>query len=442
MYKNMKIFILGMGKSGEAAARTLCKDNEVLLTDIKFKDNKKIEELKKLGVNVIITENQEELLDNSFDLVVKNPGVKPDNCVVLKAKRLGLPIVNEMEIAYNLLPKNVKIVGITGSNGKTTTTSITYEILKTANLKVHLGGNIGIPLCSILENIKEGDILVLEISSHQLVNLDKFKTNISAITNFSEVHLDMFGTYDNYKKNKLNIFNHHTKEDIAIINGRDKDLVSYTKEIPSTKLYFNSIEESDCYIKEDKIYYKGEFVCELDDIRLKGMHNYENVMCAIMIAKEFNVSNRTIIETLNNFGGVEHRMEFVSRINGREFYNDSKATNNKSTIVALSSFKSPVILLLGGLDRGQSFDELDGHMEYVKEVICYGQTKNKIEDYCKSRGINVTVTSNLKEATKCAYNLSEEHDTILLSPACASWDQYDSFEKRGEEFKEIIGELE
>lgn len=439
MYKNMKIYILGMGKSGKAASKILCENNKVLLTDIKDDDEK--DELRKLGIDVIITDKQEDLLDNTFDLVIKNPGVKPDNKVVLKAKKLKIPIINEMEVAYNLLPKDVKIIGITGSNGKTTTTSITYEILKNASLNVHLGGNIGIPLCSILKDIKENDILVLEVSSHQLVDLDKFKTNISAITNFSEVHLDMFGTYDNYKTNKLNIFKHHTKKDIAIINGKDQDLVSYTKNIPSTKLYFNSQQYSDCYIKNNKIYYKEQFIIDLDDIKLKGMHNYENAMIAIMIAKEFGVSNDIIIKTLNSFGGVEHRMEFVAKINDREFYNDSKATNNKSTIVALSAFKNPVILLLGGLDRGQSFDELDGHTDYVKEVICYGQTKEKIKDYCTKRNIKVNVLNTLSEATKYAYEISAKGDTILFSPACASWDQYVSFEQRGNEFKQIVKEI-
>ncbi len=438
MYKNKNIFVLGMGKSGCAVSRLLSKDNHILLTDIKCDDYDLIKELEKQNINVAITKEQDKLLNESVDILVKNPGIRADNKVVVKAKKLGIPVINEVEVAYNLLPKGVKIVGITGSNGKTTTTSITYEILKQASLPVHLGGNIGIPVSSLIGKVKENDILVLEISSHQLVDLKNFKTDISVLTNFSEVHLDMFGTYDNYKNNKLRIFNHHTNKDIAILNGKDKDLVSLTKNIPSTKLYFSSENKADCYIKDSKIYYKENPVCELNDIRIKGMHNYENVMCAITVAKQFNISNEIIKEALDNFGGVEHRMEFVRRINEREFYNDSKATNNKSTIVALSSFTNPVILILGGLDRGQSFDELDGHMDYVKHVICYGQTKEKIEKYCTKRNIDVTKVDNLEEATRLAYNISKEHETILLSPACASWDQYKSFEDRGNEFKKIV----
>ncbi len=442
MYEGKKIFVLGMGRSGIAVSKLLCEKNHILLTDVKCDDLGLIKELEDMGINVVITKNQAELFNENFDYLVKNPGIRADHEVVVKAKKLGIPVINEMEVAYNLLPDGVKIVGITGSNGKTTTTSITYEILKLADLPVHVGGNLGIPLCSIIKNVKAGDILVLEVSSHQLVDLNNFKTDISVLTNLSEVHLDMFGTYENYKNNKLRIFNHHTSNDIAILNGKDKDVVELTQNIPSRKVYFSSVGEADYYIKDNKIFYHDEEICELNDIRLKGMHNYENVMCALAVAREFNVSSDVIKEALDNFSGVEHRMEFVRRLNEREFYNDSKATNNKSTIVALSSFTSPVILLLGGLDRGQSFDELDDHMNYVKGVICYGETRDKIKDYCNSRGIEVTVVDDLDEAVKLAYNLSEEGDTILFSPACASWDQFSSFEERGEKFKEIVDNLQ
>jgi len=195
-------------------------------------------------------------------------------------------------------------------------------------------------------------------------------------------------------------------------------------------------------LQNKKIIYHSEVICELSDIRLKGIHNYENVMCAILIAKQFNVSNDSIKEALNRFAGVEHRMEFVRRFENREFYNDSKATNNASTITALSAFDTPVILLLGGLDRGLPYDELAEHMKYVKAVVCYGETKDKIEEFCNRINVSVTKVDNLEEATKFAYNISEEGDTILLSPAHASWDQFKSFEERGEKFKEIINNLQ
>lgn len=442
MYKNKKLFVLGMGRSGVAVSKLLCKDNHVLLTDVKCDDEKLIKELEGLGINVVITDKQDELMSENFDYLIKNPGVFPDNKTVVKAKKLNIPVINEVEVAYNLLPKDVKIVAITGSNGKTTTTMITYEILKAAGLPVHIGGNIGIPLSDMLADIKSGDIPVLEISSHQLIDIDRFNPDISAITNFSEVHLDMFKTYENYKNNKLRIFKNHSLLNKLILNAGDNEVVELTKPAPSEKIYFNSNGESDIYIKGRNIIYRDEIVCDLSDIRIKGMHNYENVMCAIAIAKQFNVSNEAIKEALNNFAGAEHRMEFVRRFNDREFYNDSKATNNKSTITALSSFDTSVILLLGGLDRGLPFDDLKPYMDHVKAVVCYGETKDKIEEFCKGINIAVTKVDNLEEATKFAYNISEKGDTILLSPACASWDQFKSFEERGKKFKEIINNLQ
>ena len=442
MYKKKKIIVLGMVSSGVAVSKLLSKDNSILLTDIKCDDNKLMEELESLGVNVVIADKQAGLLNESFDYLIKNPGISLDNEVVVKAKELKIPVINEVEVAYNLLPKNVKIIAITGSNGKTTTTMITYEILKAAGLPVHMGGNIGIPVCDLVSTIKSGDILVLEISSHQLVDINKFNPDISVITNFSEVHLDMFKTYENYKNNKCKIFKNHSLLDKLILNGNDKEVVDITKPAPSEKIYFNSHGKGDIYIKNKKIIYHSEVICELSDIRLKGIHNYENVMCAILIAKQFNVSNDSIKEALNRFAGVEHRMEFVRRFENREFYNDSKATNNASTITALSAFDTPVILLLGGLDRGLPYDELAEHMKYVKAVVCYGETKDKIEEFCNRINVSVTKVDNLEEATKFAYNISEEGDTILLSPAHASWDQFKSFEERGEKFKEIINNLQ
>lgn len=442
MYRNKRIFVLGMGLSGIAVSKLLSKNNYVLITDVKCDDTDLIMELEDLGINVVITENQDKILNDSFDYVIKNPGIRFDNETVLKAKHLNIPVINEVEAGYNMLPEGVKIIGITGSNGKTTTTMITYEILKMAGLPVHIGGNIGIPLCDIVSDVKSGDIIVLEVSSHQLVDIDKFNADISVVTNLSKVHLDMFGTYENYINNKCRIFKNHSLLNKLILNGNDQEVLEISSVAPSEKIYFNSVDKGDICINGKNIIYHGDVVCELNDIRIKGIHNYENVMCAIAIAKEFNVDNTAIKEALNNFAGAEHRIEFVRRFNDREFYNDSKATNNTSTIVALSSFDNPVILLLGGVDRGQSFYELDGYMDNVKMVVCYGETKEKINDYCSEKNIPVTVVDDLEEATKFAYNVSDKGDVILLSPACASHDQFNSFEHRGTVFKEIVERIQ
>ena len=234
MFKNKKIFILGMARSGYEAAKLLSKDNIILITDKKEQELTKVEELEKLGVVVKIVDDPINLFDSTYDYVIKNPGIKLDHPIVVKAKSLSIPVINEVEVAYHFLPK-VKIIGITGSNGKTTTTTLTYEILKKANLPVHLGGNIGYPLCSLVNKCKDGDILVLEISGHQLHDCKDFKTNIGVMTNLSEVHIDHFGSYDNYKYNKSLIFRNHTEKDIAILNVENKDVLDVTKSIKSKK---------------------------------------------------------------------------------------------------------------------------------------------------------------------------------------------------------------
>jgi len=441
MYDNKKIFILGMARSGYEVAKLLSSHNcDILVTDGKEQNEDHVKELNDLGVKVIITDKQADLLDESFDYVVKNPGISPDVETCLKAMELSIPIVNELEVAYHYLKDNVKIVGITGSNGKTTTTTLTYEILKAADVPVHLGGNIGYPMSSLIDKVKENEIIVLELSAQQLEDFYDFKVNIGIITNLTPVHLDRYKTFENYMKYKKKIYNNSSE--IAILNGGDEEVINLTKDISSKKIYYSANKKCDLYIEDKAIYYNNELIIKLDDIRLKGNHNYENIMCAIAVAKEFNVSNDVIKEVLSKFVGVEHRLEFVNKINDREFYNDSKATNVKSTIIALSSFDKPTILLLGGLDRGHSFDELLPYMNNVKYVVCYGETKDRILEFCQNNNFECYKFDNLTEATKTAYNLSSEGDVILLSPACASWDQYSCFEDRGNEYKEVVNSLE
>lgn len=442
MFKNKKIFVLGMARSGYEAAKLLSKyNNNILVTDRKDQDINHIEELEELGVSFIQSDNPLELIDSSFDLVVKNPGIRYDHPLILKAIDLGIKVVNEVEVAYHFLPKDAYIIAITGANGKTTTTTLVYEFIKAMGKKVHLGGNIGYPLSQIVEQVESNDVVVLEISAQQLHDCYDFNPDVSILTNLVPVHIDFFGTYENYIDHKLRIFMNHNNKSIAIINKSNKDSYDSTKNINSSKIYFSSSEDADCYIKDKAIYYKEEKIINLNDIRVKGMHNYENIMCAIIATKQIGISNESIKEVLNKFSGVEHRIEFVSKINGREFYNDSKATNVESTQIALKSFDTPIILLLGGLDRGHSFDDLRPNLSNVSHIVCYGETKNRIKEFATSCNIDCTAVDTLEEATKVAYNISNEGDTILLSPACASWDQFEDFEKRGEKYKEVINNI-
>ena len=441
MFENKKILILGFARSGYEAAKLLIeKNNDVTLTDAKSEhDKEKIEQLEKLGVKLVLGEHPEDLLDSSFDYLIKNPGVPIDHFYVKKAKELGVKVINEAEMAYNLIDKDVTLVAITGTNGKTTTTTLTYEMLKEAGKNVHLTGNIGFPLCSFLDKLEDGDIIVMELSSQQLENIDNFKPDILVITNITPTHLDFFKTYEYYKEVKSRSFKNMTEKDLAILNLNDEEITNMTKNIKAKTKYFSSNGEiNGSYIKDEAIYYYDEKVVSLKDIRVVGNHNYEDIMAAIMICKEFGIENAPIKKVLKEFKGVAHRLELVDEVNGRVFYNDSKATNIRSTQIALSAFSRPTIILMGGQERNQNFMDLKDYMNNVKLIVCYGENKAHIKEFGDEINKETIVCNNLKEAFKIAYDHSEKGDVVLLSPATASWDQYAKFEDRGDEFKELV----
>ena len=441
MFENKKIFILGMARSGYEAAKLLSDyNNEIIVTDGKEQKEELVSELESLGVKVIITSDQVSLLDDSFDYVIKNPGIKYDNPVVVKAKELGIKVINEVEMAYSFLDKSVNIIGVTGSNGKTTTTTLISEFMKNSFDNVYLGGNIGIPLSNFVRDIKPNSYLVLEISDHQLCDMYNFKTNVSVLTNITPTHLDFHKSYEVYQMTKKKIFNNHTSDDLAVINKDDEVSMKITDDIKSTKVYYGHDKTNLAYYDEEGIYYDGKLVIKLDDIILKGKHNYQNIMGAIIAVKKYGVTNEVIQKVLKEFKGVEHRLEYVDTIDGVTYYNDSKATNCVSTITALNSFDKPTILLLGGYDRGHSFHDLDDSMKNVKCVVCFGETKNRIEEFCNDLNIKCYKNDTLKEAMNVVKDICTPGDVVLLSPACASWDQYDKFEDRGDEFKKLVRE--
>ncbi len=439
MYKNKKIFVLGMARSGYEVAKLLAKDNNVFITDMKEQDKEKVSELESLGVTFVISDNPDTLLDDSYDIMVKNPGIKYTHPCVVKANNMGIPVINEIEVSYHYLDKSVKIIGVTGSNGKTTTSSIIYEIMRKAyGDKVILAGNIGTPLSHFVCDIKKDSYLVMEISDHQLCDMYDFKTNVSVMTNIYDCHADFHDSHERYVKTKKKIFMNHTKDDIAIINKDNSEELEITNDIDSTKYYFSKNDKTDCYYSDGFIYYKGEKFIDTSKIILKGEHNYENIMCAILACKVYGVSDKIIHEVVSKFSGVEHRLEYVGNINGREVYNDSKSTNTESTVIALNSFTKPTVLIMGGLDRGHSFDSLKEPMVHTKLVVAYGETKNRIKEFCDNINIECIICDDLVEATSIAYDNSKEGNIILLSPACASWDQFPNFETRGKLFKDTI----
>lgn len=447
MFQNNKILILGFARSGYQAAKVLMeRGNEVYLNDSKEEskmDSSQVEELRNLGVHLVFGSHPDDLLDETFDYLIKNPGVPIDHKYVLKARELGIEVINEVEMAYRLLPKDVSIIGITGTNGKTTTTTITYEIMhKAFGNRVHLAGNIGYPLSSIISSVKPNDIIVIECSCQQGENFHDFHPHVGVLTNFSEAHIDFMKTYEHYKEVKARMFYQQSSDDIAIMNYSNEDVMKELEHVSSQKKFFSSQEMVDgCHLVGRDIYYYDEKIMSQDDIKIKGIHNVENCMAAIMAVKEYGVSNDIIVDVISHFKGVEHRLEYVDTVQGVEYYNDTEATNIKCCQIALSSFEKPILLFLGGLERGQDFQELTPYMNPVKAIIAIGQCRERVAEYAKSIHKDVYVFEHLVDGFDKAVSLAEEGDVVLLSPASASWDQYKECEVRGAEFKDKVKEL-
>lgn len=447
MFENQKILILGFARSGYEAAKFLIqRGNQVVLNDSKqeeLQDAEKVKELRELGVEFVFGSHPDDLLDSTFDYLIKNPGVPIHHKYVLKARELGIEVINEVEMAYRLFPKNVTLIGITGTNGKTTTTSLTYAIVKEAfGDRAFLAGNIGFPLSGVLRELKEGDVVVVEVSCQQLANLSTFHPNIAVMTNLSPAHIDFFGSYEVYKKAKAKLFQNQTKDDVAILNVENADVLDETKRILSTKKFFSSENSiNGCYLDGRDIYYYDKKILSRDDIRIAGIHNVENVMAAVMVAKELKISDDIIRQVVRNFKGVEHRLEYVNTVNGRKFYNDTEATNIKCTQIALASFDEPTILILGGLERGQDFFELSDYLAHVKCIVAIGECRDRVVQFADTMKIPVYSYEFLRDGFQKCYEVSDSGDVILLSPASASWDQYKECEIRGTEFKDCVKAL-
>ena len=446
MFENKKILVLGMARSGYEAAKYLVKrGNTVILNDGGSAEKQKkeqIEELEKLGVTLIFGSHPDDLLDDTFDYLIKNPGIPIDHKYVLKARELNIEVINEAEMAYRLLPDDVTLIGITGTNGKTTTTTLTYEMIKASGKRVHLAGNIGYPLISFLDKLKANDIIVMEVSCQQLENMSEFKPHIALMTNLSVAHIDFLKSYENYKRVKLKLFKNQTQDDIAILNIENEEVMAGTKNIKAVTKYFSSKREiNGAYYKDGALWYYGEKILDRDKFLLAGMHNVENALGAMMIAKEVGVDNESIVKVLTTFKGVAHRLEFVDEIAGVKYYNDTEATNTKCTQIALNSFNCDTILILGGLERGQDFHDLDNYIKNVRTIVGIGQCRDRVKTYGEELNINTEIFETLSEAMKYIETIARSGEVVLLSPASASWDQYKQCEDRGDEFKEIVKKI-
>lgn len=446
-FENKKILVLGLALSGFHAAKLLLELGAyVTVNDVKELDeNPDAQELITLGARVITGQHPLEILNESFSYMVKNPGIPYSNPMVVKALEIGIPILTDVEIAAEILESN--LICVTGTNGKTTTTTMITTILNQDRIlgKAYKAGNIGIPATVIAEEASEDDDVVMELSSFQLMGIDQLHPHIAILTNISEAHLDYHGTREEYVKAKWRITENQTASDYLILNWDQEELQTLSKQTNAQIIPFSRILTLDkgVYIKNDSIYYNEERVMPLSSLRVPGSHNVENALAAIAVAKLKNISNQTIEKAFLSFHGVKHRIQYVDEIKGRVFYNDSKATNILAAQTALDSFPNrKIILLAGGLDRGNSFDELIPSLKNVKAMIVFGETAEKLAQTAKEADIgDVKITKDVQSAVIEGYARSEKEDVILLSPACASWDQYQNFEVRGDQFIEAVQDL-
>ncbi|MEO1781593.1 MULTISPECIES: UDP-N-acetylmuramoyl-L-alanine--D-glutamate ligase [Enterococcus] len=445
-YQNKKVLVLGLAKSGVSAAKLL-HDLGALVTvnDGKpFSDNPEAQDLLALGIKVICGSHPIELLDEDFSLMVKNPGIPYTQPLVQKALEKQIPVITEVELAYQVA--ECPIIGITGTNGKTTTTTMIANILNQgmATGTARLSGNIGYPASGVAEIAEAKDILVMELSSFQLLGIKTFHPEIAVITNLFSAHLDYHGSREEYVKAKWHIQENMTNEDTLILNWRQAELRELAKTTKAQVLPFSSAEKVDgAYLEDQVLYFKGEAILAASELGVPGIHNIENALAAICVAKTRGIATEAIAQALTSFTGVAHRTQFVTKFNERRFFNDSKATNILATEMALGGFDhSKLILLAGGLDRGNSFDDLIPSLKDVKAIVLFGETKDKLADAAKKAGIpTILFTENTETAVPIAYDLSEPGDTILLSPANASWDQYKNFEIRGEKYMAAVRNL-
>lgn len=445
-YRNKKVLVLGLAKSGTNAAILLHKLGALVTVNDKkkFEDNVYAQKLVDMGIRVIAGYHPLELLDEDFELMVKNPGISYDNPMVKKAMEKHIPIITEPELAYEV--SEAPFTCITGTNGKTTTTTLIQMIVDQERKAGHAykAGNIGIPVSEVVEKATPQDDIIMEISSFQLLGITKLHPHVAVLTNIYESHLDYHKTMENYINAKMNITKNQTPDDYFVINydkdwWRDLAKRSKAKIVPFSRL---DKSEEGAYEKDGVLYFRGEKVIDADEIVLPGQHNIENCLAAIAVAKIFGKSNEAIKNVFTTFKGVKHRIQYIETKDNRKIYNDSKATNIEATTVALNSFKQPTVLIAGGLDRGFKFDELVKPMKNVKAIILYGETKNLMKDAAEKAGIKeIKLVDNLDQAVPEAWKASKPGDVILLSPAAASWDQFDNFEQRGDRFIDDINKL-
>jgi len=444
--KGKRVLVVGLGRTGLACTRFLKERGaEVTISETKPEDQiqEGLKEVERFKVRVETGGNREESFLNA-DFIVVSPGVSLNIPPLEKAKEKGKEIMSEIELAYRFCERPV--IAITGTNGKSTTTSLLGEIFKTSGKKVFVGGNLGNPMIEMFFSPEPVEYVIAEISSFQLEAINRFRPSISILLNITPDHLDRYATYAEYIEAKARIFVNQGKDDHAILNADDPECVKLSGAIKSRVSFFSTRKHvrNGCSVEGDDLCYQSGGVKEryaIKDLSLTGIHNYENIMAAIMASKIYGLPSDAIRIALKQFRALEHRMELVRVINGVKFYNDSKGTNVGAAARSLESFPSNIILIAGGKDKGGDYRILrEPAQGRLKSLVLLGQAKEKIKEALGDMA-PAHMVKNLDEAVSTAFKISSPGDTVLFSPACSSFDMFRNFEERGELFKNLVHRL-
>lgn len=448
-FAGKKVLVLGAGISGISVSQVLSDQGaSVILSDVRTEEQigKDLSALKTAGVVFGLGRQDEELLEG-VDYVVLSPGVSIYNPLVEAAKAAGKTVISEIEVAYRQCP--APVVAITGTNGKTTTTTLVGEILKAAGQEVVVGGNIGQALSHEVKEISGQGIVVAEISSFQLEAIVNFRPHVAAILNVTPDHIDRHRTLANYQATKERIFENQTEEDFIVLNYDDPIVREMAPKAASQVVYFSRREKLNegAYVEDGKLVIKWKnqsvSICEIAQMKIFGAHNVENALAACACAFFAGASVQDMAKVLTTFSGVEHRIEPVTTISGVAYYNDSKATNPESSIKALEAFTGNVILIAGGHDKNTDLTEF---MRLIKEktdhLILLGEAKERFGEAAKDHGVtNIHMVQSFEEGVKLAHSLAKPPQIVLLSPACSSYDMFNNYEERGRVFKTLVRQL-
>ena len=450
-FNDKRILIIGMARSGIAAAKILIDMGAVVSIYDQKPLEKLMEELKSLSgltIDYYLGGLEPEIGIDKFDLVVTSPGVPLNAIPIAAAFKKGLPVWSELELAYTMTTS--PIIAVTGTNGKTTTTALIGDILCKTGQKVKIAGNIGIPMVQEVRNADENTYLVVEVSSFQLETISKFQPQISVLLNITPDHLDRHKTMENYVATKGNIFINQDKDDYAILNYDDELTRSFASKIKCKVIFFSKKHklEQGIFLDDGTIIAKWqdktEKIIKWEQVKIKGSHNLENSMAAIAVALICNVNRKGLQECLKAFPGVPHRLEPVGEVDSVLYINDSKGTNPEATIKAVEAYMDKsIVLIAGGMDKGSSFSELAHVLTGLRcQIVVFGETAEKIKETVIEAGINdCYLVKDLEEAVELSRKLSSRGGIVLLSPACASWDMYKNYEERGDHFRQIVKKM-